>query len=553
MRPRLVIFTLVVVFLALFYWYPLVSIFLQSLLPEGRWNPARLERLFSSPTYLRILWFTTWQALLSTLLTLLLALPGAYVFTRYRFFAKGLWQALLTVPFVLPTVVAAAAFQALLGPGGLINSLLMGWLDLKTPPVAVDQGLGLLLLAHVFYNYSLVLRLVSSYWAGLDPNLRGAAASLGASPFKVFCCITLPLLMPAIAAAALLVFIFCFASFGIVLILGGPGNATIEVEIYRQAIHLFNLPMAAALSLVQLMVNFLLMWLQARISTKGQITFFTDSGGEVAVKASNWRQRLVLGTNLALIAVLLLAPLAALLGSSFFGEDGLTLAYYQELFGSGGDSIFFVEPATAIGNSLFFALATMISAVLLGLAAALYLAQGNTTWSSWWDALTMLPLATSAVSLGFGFIITFNRPPVDLRDTLTLVIIAHTLVAFPFVVRCILPALRRISPSLREAAATLGASPAQIFRRVEMPLIARSILVGAIFAFAISMGEFGASAFVTRPQTATIPVAIFRFLGYPGEMNFGQAMAMSSLLLLFTCAALLLLGRTSGQRLGNNR
>jgi thiamine transport system permease protein len=553
MRPRLAIFAVVLIFLALFYCYPLASIFLQSLVPEGRWDLTRLERLFTSPTYLRILWFTTWQALLSTLLTLLLALPGAYVFTRYRFFGKGLWQALLTVPFVLPTVVAAAAFQAMLGPSGLINSVLMSWLDLQQPPLVIDQGLGLLLLAHVFYNYSLVMRLVSSYWAGLDPNLRGAAASLGASPLQVFRRITLPLLMPAIAAAALLVFIFCFASFGIVLILGGPGNATIEVEIYRQAIHLFNLPMAAALSLVQLAINFLLMWLQARIGTRGQMAFFTDSGGEVAVKACTWRQRMMLGTNLALIAMLLLAPLAALLGSSFFGEDGLTLAYYQKLFDGGGDSIFFVQPATAIGNSLLFALTTMITAVLLGLGASLYLAQDNTPAASWWDALIMLPLATSAVSLGFGFIITFNHPPLDLRDTLTLIVIAHTLVAFPFVVRCILPALRRISPSLREAASILGASPARVFFGVEVPLIARSILVGAIFAFAISMGEFGASAFVTRPQTATIPVAIFRFLGYPGELNFGQAMAMSSLLLLFTCAALLLLAQTGKQRQGNKR
>ena len=112
-------------------------------------------------------------------------------------------------------------------------------------------------------------------------------------------------------------------------------------------------------------------------------------------------------------------------------------------------------------------------------------------------------------------------------------------------VRCLLPALRALPASLCEAAATLGASPTRTLVSVELPLIRRALLVAAVFAFAVSIGEFGASAFVTRPQTATIPVAIFRFLGFPGEINYGQAMAMSSLLLLLTIIALLLIGRAS--------
>ncbi len=548
MTVRRLLFLPVVAFLVLFYGYPLCAIFLHSLLPEGRWDPTGIARLFTSPVYARLLWFTTWQALLSTALTLLVALPGAYVFSRYRFLAKGLWQALLTVPFVLPTVVAAASFSALLGAGGPINTLIMAWFDLKRPPLAADQGLAVLLLAHVFYNYSLVLRLVGSYWSGLDPRIREAAATLGASPWQIFLRITLPLLLPAIAAAALLVFVFCFTSFGIVLILGGPGYATLEVEIYRQAIHLFNLPMAAALSLLQLTINFLLMWLQARLGAGKQLAFFTDTARDGDVPAAGWRAKAAIVATLLFITALLIAPLAALLAASLQGEGGPTLAYYRGLFSGGSDALFFVAPATAITNSLGFALATTVVALCLGLAAARHLAAKDGAGSAWWDALLMLPLATSAVSLGFGYIIALNRPPLDLRDSLAMVVIAHSLLAFPFVMRCILPALRRIPPSLGEAAATLGASPGTVFREIELPLIRRAILVGAIFAFAISMGEFGASSFVTRPHTATIPVAIYRYLSLPGEMNYGQAMAMSSLLLLFTCAALLVLARAAGKR-----
>ena len=543
MKPRTLLFSLPLVFLLLFYFYPLLRIVLQSFLPDGLWNPEKLENLFSSSTYWRILWFTTWQAALSTILTLLLALPGAYVFACYRFFGKNLFQALLTLPFVLPTVVTAAAFGALLGANGLLNTWLMRGLDLAEPPIRLDQTLAFFLLAHVFYNYSLVLRIVGSYWAGLDADLRAAARILGASPGQTFFRITLPLLMPAVGSAALLVFIFCFTSFGVVLILGGPGYATLEVEIYRQAVQLYNLPMAAALSLVQIAANFLLMWLHAKLSRKSRVAFYADtSAGTATVPSTPWQKSLV-GANLLAICLLLITPLLALVVRSISGEDGPTLAYYQALFGSDEASLFFIEPIAAVANSIGFALAAMVAAVALGLIAALFLASARGRSAAFWDAVIMLPLATSAVTLGFGYIISLNRPPINLRDSLALVIIAHTLVAFPFVVRCILPSLRQIPQTLREAATLLGASPLQVFRRVELPMVSRAILVGAVFAFSISMGEFGASTFVTRPHTATMPVAIFRFLGQPGEMNYGQAMAMGTLLMLVTCTAFWLLAR----------
>jgi thiamine transport system permease protein len=545
---RWLLFSLPLVFLALFYFYPLTKIVLLSFLPEGSWNPGRLSKLVSSPIYGRILWFTCWQAALSTIITLVLALPGAYVFARYRFFGKNLLQSLMTVPFVLPTVVTAAAFRALLGPNGLLNNWLMAGFHLSQPPIRIDQTIYFFLLAHVFYNYTLVLRIVGSFWAGLDPDLRSAARMLGATPWLTFRRITLPLLMPAIGSASLLVFIFCFTSFGVVLILGGPGYATLEVEIYRQSVQLFNLPMAAALSLIQIAVNFLLMWLHARLSKNSRVAFYTDSATGTAVKVETPGQKIFIGTNLLFMVFLLLTPLLALVVRSVTGEDGLTLAYYSALFTNSARSVFFVEPISAVANSVGFGLAAMTIAVILGLLASTFLASARGRGSSFWDAIIMLPLATSAVTLGFGYIITLNRPPLNLRDSLTLVPIAHALVAFPFVVRCILPSLRQIPQTLREAAALLGASPFQVWRRIDIPIISRAILVGAVFAFSISMGEFGASAFVTRPQTQTMPVAIFRFLGQPGDLNYGQAMAMSSILMLVTCSGFWLLGRLDSSK-----
>jgi len=544
---RWLLLTIPLLFLALFYFYPLIKIILVSFAPEGTWEPGRLRQLVSSDSYFRILRFTFWQAALSTLLTLLLALPGAFVFARYRFPLKNLLQALMTVPFVLPTVVTAAAFQALLGPGGLVNDTLMRVFDFDSPPIRLDQTTAFFLLAHIFYNYSLVLRIVSGYWTRLDPHLKEAATMLGASPLRTFLKITLPLLIPPIASAALLVFIFCFTSFGVVLILGGPGCATIEVEIYRQSIQLFNLPMAAALSLIQICINFLLMLLHARLGRNSRIGFFSSTPGEAPGQARGLLQKSMLAMNLGFMVILLLAPLLALLLRSFLGAHGLTLAYYRALLTTPPGSVFFVPPAQAVLNSIGFAVLAMGMAVLLGLLASSYLAYAENNKNNsthFWDAIIMLPLATSAVTLGFGYIITLNTPPLNLRDSIALIPIAHTLVAFPFVVRCILPSIRQIPENIREAAALSGNSPRRVWQKIDLPLLTRPIMVGAVFAFSISMGEFGASTFVARPQTPTMPVAIFRFLGQPGDMNYGQAMAMSTILMVVTAAAFWLLGKT---------
>ncbi len=582
-RPTFLLYLLPVTFLVLFYFYPLFSIFSLSFAPEGQLDLAALQKLVTTTYYAKTLWFTVWQATLSTLLTLALALPTAYVFARYRFPGKSLLQALTTIPFVLPTIVVANAFTALLGPRGMINEGLMALFQLDTPPVQIQHTVSMILLAHVFYNYTIVLRLVGGFWANLPPHLNEAGQMLGASPWRAFSQITLPLLAPAITAAALLVFIFCFTSFGVILILGGPRLATLEVEIYRQAVNLFNLPIAAALSLIQIIFIFSLMIIYTRLQARATHPLNLQSRQSIQRPPRHWRERLLVWTNVSLMILLLGVPLAALVLRSLNVAGQLSLAYYRALIADTvqNQDLFFVPPSEAITNSLMFALATVFLATLLGLLTSLALtgrvgklrhptgsgqagaAQGGakngfsftvrsvlmrsngisrsitpqtkSNLQNLFDSLFMLPLATSAVTLGFGYIITLNKPPLNLRTSPVLVVIAHTLVALPFVVRSLLPALRSIQPVLREAAAVLGASPIRIWQEIDLPITSRALLVGAVFAFTISMGEFGATLFIARPDTPTLPIAIFRFLNQPGALNYGQALAMSTLLML-VCA-----------------
>jgi thiamine transport system permease protein len=533
--PKRLLYLLPIAFFILFYFYPMAAILNLSFRPEGQLNLSALGQLWESAYYGRVLWFTVWQAVLSTLLTLVLAFPSAYIFAHYTFPGKNLLRAIITLPFVLPTIVVASAFLALIGPNGLLNQALMGLFNLTEPPLQIHYTIWAILLAHIFYNYSIVLRLISNFWQNLPHNLKEAGQILGASPWQTFWTVTFPLLWPAISSAALLVFIFCFTSFGVILILGGPRFATLEVEIYQQAVYFFNLPVAAALSLIQIIFTFILMWVYTYTQAKmaRPLNLQASQSHQKSLKSA-W-VKLGVGTILGAMFIFLVAPLLALVWQSVATPEGLSGRYYQALSLNQRGSILFVPPLEAIANSLGFAAMTVVLALSLGLISSHLLTREKQRWVKFFDPISMLPLTTSAVTLGFGYIVALNKPPLDLRTSLWLVPIAHTLVGLPFVIRSLLPVMRSIRPSLREAGAILGANPTQVWLEIDWPLIRRALLVGAVFAFTISMGEFGATLFIGRPDTPTLPIAIYRFLSQPGAINYGQAMAMSSILLL-VCA-----------------
>ena len=543
------------VFLALFYFYPLASILQTSFVIDGRLTLNSFSELVETPRYWRMLRFTVMQAVASTVLTIVLALPGAYVFARYRFPGKSLLLSLATLPFVLPTVVVAAAFRALIYDDGLLNTALMDLFSLAEAPIQIERSLPMILIAHVFYNYAIALRMIAGYWANQAAEIEEAARVLGASGWRLWVYVRLPLLRPAIIAAAMLVFIFTFTSFGVILILGELRLTTLEVAIFREARDFFDLPMAATLSLVQIGVMLLMLVFYTRLQ---QTIAATRLEGEVKVarRPHGMRQRVLLWGNLLLMVLLLFTPLAALIIRSLtLGGEGLTLVYYTGL----AEDARFGSPVDAIINSLRFAAMTTVLAVTLGLIAAYLLGarrRGRAAQvAAWLDPLFMLPLATSAVTLGFGFLVSmdftglqttlnhliFQRVGVplsgdwDLRDSALLIPLAHTLVAMPFVVRSVLPALRSIPPEVQEAAIVLGAGPWHVWRYIDLPLISRGVLVGATFAFTVSMGEFGASLFIARPDTPTMPLIINDLIGRPGAANYGEALAMS-VLLMTVCA-----------------
>ena len=536
-------------FLAVFYFYPLGSILALSFSRGESWLQPFVDVL-GNRGLRGVLGFTFWQAALSTLVTLAVGLPAAYLAARHHFRGKSLLRALSGVPFVLPTLVVAAAFDALLGPRGWVNLSATNLFGLDNPPLQFVNTFGAILVAHVFYNLTIVLRLVGDFWARLSPRIEQAASSLGATPWQVFRKVTLPMISPALTAAALLVFIFDFTSFGVILVLGGPRFATLETEIYYQTVALFDLPTAGALALIQLLCTLALTILYTRLSARPSRPLELRAPQAVAQPFATRRAKWAASAFLILLAIFFAAPLGGLALRSISrvgaergqiaAQPGLTLDYYLALGEDPHGNVFFASPGEAIRTSLLYAGATVALALAIGLPAAWALARRrDALLSRLLDPLLMLPLGTSAVTLGLGFVVALNSPPLDLRTSPVLVPLAHSLVALPFVVRSLTPALRSIRPRLRQAAAVLGAAPAQVLRHIDLPLVGRALLVAATFAFAISLGEFGATALIARPEFPTIPVLIYRLLAQPGAATYGQAMALSTILMLLAGGGML--------------
>jgi thiamine transport system permease protein len=521
-----------VLFLAVFFAYPVLSILGRGLAPDGELDLGVLGEVLGRRRTWDIAWFTFWQAAVSTALTIAVGLPVAHVFARFRFPGQRGLRAALTVPFVMPTVVVATAFLTLLGPAGPL-------------PIDLRRTIWAVLIAHVFFNVAVVVRTVGGAWANLDPRPEEAARVLGAGRLRTFVEITLPRLAPALGAAAALVFLFTFTSFGVVLILGGPSLATLEVETYVQTVTFLNLDVAAVLALLQLTAVVVLLVVQRRLlerpaARQGQRQRSADVASR---RPRTLGERLWVTANLALVGVLLGTPLLLLVERSFRTGDGYGLGNWRALGERGRGSTLFVTPWEAVRNSLWAAVIASAIALAVGGLAAAAIAYGRGATARTLDTSLMLPLGTSAATIGFGFLIALDSPPLDLRSSPWIVPIAHALVAVPFVIRVLVPSMRAVDQRLRDAAAVLGAPPGRVWREVDLPIVARAGIVATGFAFAISMGEFGATAFLARPDRPTIPTAIYRFLGRPGALNVGQALAMSVILMVVTATAVMLIER----------
>ncbi|MFA7249533.1 MAG: ABC transporter permease subunit [Dehalococcoidia bacterium] len=525
-----------------FLGWPLAALVAQGIAPDGTITGSAILDVAGSGEVQRRIAFTAAQALASSALSLVVGLPAAYVVSQIRFPGRRLVRAALTLPLVLPAVVVAVAFRQLLDGAGWVSTLIQ---RLTGPGIDSTGTLWAILAAHTVFGMAITVRLVGAAWAGLDPRHEEAAQMLGATRWGAFRRITLPAIRPAIGAAATIAFAFAFTSFAIVLILGAARYDTLEVAIYRLATQPGQLPQAAVLSLAQLAVTLVALTL---CSTLPGTSRPPERSAHAPLSRTSWRERaallFVLGAVLALIAI----PLAALVAGSVTRDGALTGDHFRALSAAGSADA--IAPIESVRWSLAFAFGATALALLAGGVAARAVPRARGWRGAILLALLVLPVAVPGVALGLSVQLAFDRGWYDLRGTPALVLIAHALLAYPFVLRSVVPAARSMDPGVAEAAAVLGASPRRAWRHIDLPVLSRALVAGGAFAFAVSLGEPAATALLRRHEFTTAPVAILDTLGRSAD-GAGAALALATLLLVVSVVAFLIIERFRHREAGD--
>jgi thiamine transport system permease protein len=530
--------------LVVMLYYPVASVLAEAVLVDGRPSLAPLADVVTDRFYWRLFRFTAYQAALSTLLSLALGLPGAYLLARHEFPGRRTLQSLTLVPFVLPSIMVAVGFAAMFGASGPLNRALSA---VGLPTVELMFTLKIIVLAHAFYNAPLVARVVAAAWEGVDARAVETARSLGAEPRRAFRDVVVPQLAPALLTSALLVFIFTFMSFPIVLALGGLELATVEVWLYDRITRL-RLQEAAALAVLEAMITLGLTYAYLHYETAQAATRGIAPQARRRLSAAAPLERLAIGAYGAVLAVVFLGPIASMLVASVTNVGGeFTLRYYEFLLAR-RDAVVGTQPDVAVRNSLLFAVGTLAVAVPMGVVVSLATARDSVT-ARLVGTLAMLPFAVSGVVVGFGLLQTVVFGVEVLGRTVQVtgavaVVAAHAVGAYPFVVRTVSPALSSMDARLVETARALGASRSRALVDVELPLVAPAVAAGAAFAFAISIGEFNSTVVLVEGSDAyTMPVAVERYLS---DRTLGPATAMGTVLLVVTGVSFVVIERVGG-------
>ncbi|MEY4554456.1 MAG: hypothetical protein RL197_883 [Actinomycetota bacterium] len=518
---RLLGWSIPLIFLGVLFFWPLTNILSRGF--AGDWA----LHLVDARDW-QITWFTIWQALVSTALTLVLAVPGAYILYRKSFPGQRFLRSLITIPFMLPTIVVATGFT-------IFRDAANVWTD----PILW------IIAAHVFLNYALAVRTIGSYWMSLDLQTEEAAAMAGAGRLRTVWSISIPQLRPALISATASTFLYCTASYGVILVLGGGQVDSLETEIAAAANTLLDLPKASALALVQTLLSVVAFGIS---QTGGRANIGIELGdhdGQVKrVDRKDWPALAITG---AVVVLLVAAPMIQIFWKAATEGAGL-VQNFANLTSLGTRNILNISVIDAGFNSLRNMFISATIALIIGVTVSYLLAQptkrrSQVVLNRILDVMFLLPLGISTVVLGFGYLVTFGGYPLPLRETWLVVPLIQSVMAVPLVVRLIYPALASLDRNHIEAAATAGANRWQSFWLIELPMVRFSLYTAAAFAALVSLGEFGAASLLAYGDQATLPTVLYSLISKPGGDNYGMAMAASTFIIVLTFAVVFAISR----------
>ncbi|PKL26631.1 MAG: iron ABC transporter permease [Spirochaetae bacterium HGW-Spirochaetae-3] len=482
---------------------------------------GNLKRAFSDPRFLRSFGYGVSQAAASAALAAVVGLPGAFLLAKRRFPGKRILSALSAVPFCVPPLIIAIGFVLYYGREGFLNRTLQSAFGFSEPPIRFLYSFAGVVMAHGFYNFPVVMRLVGDAWASAPKRHEDAARLLGASEARVFMTVTLPSILPALGAALSLVFLMCFYSFVIVLLFGGPGVGTPEVELYRAARFEFDRPLASSFALVETLVAMLALAAYGAFERR-TVGDRRDAERSVPSRFRNGGEVFASFLYGAFIVVCFVGPLASIFVESITIR---TAARSAGGFGWGNYASLFARKGfgAAIVNTILLGLSSAALAAATGFALSVGLKRTRSGIVS--RLLPLLPLGVSSVVLAYGWNAAIGRPSV------LAIAMVQAVSAYPFALRAIQSSVGLSDERYAEAARSLGSSRLGATLRVRLPMAAPSIASGFALAFAMSAGD--ANAMIAAPVSGfeTLALLLFRLAG---AYRLDEACAAAVILALAT-------------------
>ena len=516
MKKRLLLLSLPLIFLLIFFYFPLILVIKNAFIGgNSEFSTINFIQLFTDSYQIHVIVFTLYQAFLSVILTLIIGIPAAFIFSYYDFPFKRILKSMMMVPFILPSIIVALGFVLLFGNNGFINKFL-GIFHVKIQMLYYFKAI---LVAHAFYNFPIILKMVSEALENFNQHFVEAAKSLGANAKTIFLKIIFPGIFPTIMNASMLVFVYCFMSFGVVLVLGSVKYTTIEVNIYMLVHNFLKTNLGMALGTIQIFLSGVFLFLSVKISNYHSKFNQLSRGKKLIPKKislnniNNKPLFILILIYISFLFLIILGPLISIYYQSLFVNRhhhiGFDYKPIIRMLSTKYDSILGESVISSIKNSILLGIATVFGSVSLSLLFGIYINKLKRT--NFWEMFASLPMGVSAVTLTLGYFYLLDNSLIPF-SRLFLVVMAHTILAFPFVLRIILQSLRKINSHQIESAQILGANQFKIFTHIIFPLIRKDIFIASTFAFGISFGEIGAVSMLQKDFT-TIPIAIYRYVG----------------------------------------
>jgi len=519
-----------IILLFIFLVYPLFSIIFNSFVNgDGKFTLEFYKTFFTKNYYFRTLQNSLLVSFTTTIFAVIIGVPLAYITTRFNIFGKKLINMLIIMSLMSPPFIGAYSWIMLLGRNGFITNLLAK-IGIITPTI---YGFGGIILVFTLKLFPYVYLYVSGAMSSIDRSLEEAAENLGSSKLRRAFTITMPVIMPTLAAGAVMVFMSSLADFGTPMLLG-EGFKVLPVLVYEEYMSEMggNANMAGALSVVIVCCSTAVLLIQKYVVSRKN--YVMTAMRPPIVEQVSKPKRILLTAICLFVSFIAFLPQIVVVITSFIKTSG---PIFVNGFSLGSYEKIFYKLSKNIINTFTFSIIAIIIIIVFGMLLSYIVVKKKSKITGLLDVLIMFPYVIPGAVLGIGMLVAFNKQPILLSGTAAIMIIAYVIRKMPYTIRSSSALLYQIEPSIEEASINLGVSPMRTFFKITARMMAPGILSGAILSWITTINELSSSIMLYTGKTATISVAIYTEVV---RSSFGTAAALASILTVATIVSLLL-------------